>query len=310
MSTRLCCVPSWREFERLAPELADVVARHWPGIVALDRGEEVPTGVSCFAIAYLATLRSDGAPRLHPFCPILASGRLFAAIPQSSPKGQDLRRDPRCVIHAQPGPDDDELCIRARAREVTADTKTKALVEAVVVASGVGGMIESVSEDLHLRVRVRSGRCGQMGERRTGRHVRRSSSMAGWVIFDRKPSVVRPSLTGACAPTPGRTGRTRQSCWDRKRGPARRHRVDRAPARRPSPAREFVVAMLRMRSALIVRRLCPGGRQSIRASTAMSSKPALRYSSLSRRPTCGSAPLRPKTTGKSSLNRSYAASGG
>lgn len=32
-------------------------------------------------------------PRLHPFCPVLAGGRLLAAIPRSSPKGNDLRRE-------------------------------------------------------------------------------------------------------------------------------------------------------------------------------------------------------------------------
>jgi hypothetical protein len=100
-----------------------------------------------FAVSYLASIRRDGGPRLHPFCPILASGSLFAAIPRSSPKGWDLRRDPRCVIHALPGPDDDELCVRARAYEVATDAPVRALVRDVVDRSGVGGMIESVAAD-------------------------------------------------------------------------------------------------------------------------------------------------------------------
>jgi hypothetical protein len=66
---------------------------------------------------------------VHPFCPILADGRLFAAIPTSSPKGWDLRRDPRCAIHARPGPDDDELCIRAAAAEVSHDPSARGLVD-------------------------------------------------------------------------------------------------------------------------------------------------------------------------------------
>jgi hypothetical protein len=102
-------VAAWFEFATESPELAEAAARHWPGIVALSRGVPVRAGAPCFSIAYLATVRRDGAPRLHPFCPILADGRLFAAIPKSSPKGWDLRRDTRCVIHALPGPDDDEL---------------------------------------------------------------------------------------------------------------------------------------------------------------------------------------------------------
>ena len=63
------------------------------------------------------------------------------------PKGWDLRRDPRCAIHALPGPNDDELCIRARALETSDSSSTRALVRGVVETSGVGGMIESVSHD-------------------------------------------------------------------------------------------------------------------------------------------------------------------
>ena len=136
----------WSDFEREVPELATVAARLWPGITALDRGEAVPARTPWFAISYLASVRRDGGPRLHPFCPILGGGRLFGAIPISSPKGWDLRRDPRCVIHALPGPEDDEMCIRAIAREVSNDA-TRALLREVVARAGVGGMVESVSHD-------------------------------------------------------------------------------------------------------------------------------------------------------------------
>lgn len=139
------CVPTWGEFEAEAPAVAAVASRLWPGVLSLDRGDPEPSAAGSFVVAYLATVRRDGAPRLHPFCPIIAGGRLFAAIPHRSPKGHDLRRDPRCVVHAMPGPDDDELCIRAAATEVTADVDAAALVRRVVARSGVGGMIESVS---------------------------------------------------------------------------------------------------------------------------------------------------------------------
>ena len=45
-----------------------------------------------------------------------------------------------------PGPDDDELCVRARALEIN-DATTREGVLAVVTRSRVGGMIESVSHD-------------------------------------------------------------------------------------------------------------------------------------------------------------------
>jgi hypothetical protein len=138
---------TWATFEAEAAEVSAFASRLWPGIIALSRGDPVPSGAASFAVAYLATVRRDGAPRLHPFCPIIADGRLFAAIPDSSPKGHDLRRDPRCVIHAMPGPDDDEFCIRATATDVTADIETAVLVRSAVARSGVGGMIESTSCD-------------------------------------------------------------------------------------------------------------------------------------------------------------------
>ena len=109
----------------------------------MERGELGPQPV--FQVAYLATIRPDGRPRPHPFCPVLAGGRLFAAIPPHSPKGHDLRRDPRCAIHALPGPDDDELLVLALANEV-GDDATRAMVNAVVERSEVGGMIATVAE--------------------------------------------------------------------------------------------------------------------------------------------------------------------
>lgn len=137
---------TWTEFEAAAPDMATAAAQLWSGITRLRREEAgfVPSGAPVFPIAYLATVRADGSPRLHPFCPILAGEGLFAAIPPASPKGRDLRRDGRCVIHALPGPNDDELCIRARAVEV-ADPTTRAMIAALVERSGIGGMIESVS---------------------------------------------------------------------------------------------------------------------------------------------------------------------
>jgi hypothetical protein len=138
---------TWAEFEAAAPEVAEFAHRLWPGAMALDRGDPAPSGTPWFAVAYLATVRRDDGPRLHPFCPIIAGGRLFAAIPRSSPKGHDLRRDPRCVIHAMPGPDDDEFCIRATATELTPDSDGAVLVRNVVARSGVGGMIESTVHD-------------------------------------------------------------------------------------------------------------------------------------------------------------------
>ena len=137
---------SWEVVLQVAPDVAAVATLLWPGITTLDREGRPPPGGACFSVAYLATVRRDGSPRLHPFCPVIARGRLFAAIPLSSPKGWDLRRDGRCAIHAMPGPDDDELSVRAIATEV-GDDAIRALVRTVVSRSGVSGMLNTVTND-------------------------------------------------------------------------------------------------------------------------------------------------------------------
>src|SRR5512137_867065 len=50
-------------------------------------------------VAYLATIRKDGSPRLHPMTPIIGQGHLFVFMEPTSPKGQDLQRDGRYAIH-------------------------------------------------------------------------------------------------------------------------------------------------------------------------------------------------------------------
>ena len=70
-------------------------------------------------LAYLGTVRADGALRVHPVCPFIIDGRLFVATPRTSPKTHDQLRDPRYVPHFMPGENDDEFRIRGRARATT-----------------------------------------------------------------------------------------------------------------------------------------------------------------------------------------------
>jgi len=51
-------------------------------------------------VAYLATLKADGSPRLHPVRPVVTAGHLFVFMEASSPKIRDLDRDPRYALHA------------------------------------------------------------------------------------------------------------------------------------------------------------------------------------------------------------------
>ena len=54
--------------------------------------------------AFLATLRKDGAPRLHPVSLVYWKDCLYVFIPLSSPKCADLQHDGRFALQAIPPP--------------------------------------------------------------------------------------------------------------------------------------------------------------------------------------------------------------
>ena len=49
--------------------------------------------------AYLATVRADGMPRVHPVTPIIGEGHLFLFMEPTSPKGRDLERGSGYALH-------------------------------------------------------------------------------------------------------------------------------------------------------------------------------------------------------------------
>jgi hypothetical protein len=51
-------------------------------------------------VMYLATIKPDGYPRVHPFTPFVGGGRLFAFMEPTSPKGKDLQRNGRYSMHS------------------------------------------------------------------------------------------------------------------------------------------------------------------------------------------------------------------
>ena len=80
-------------------------------------------------LGFLATVRRDGAPRLHPVCPALSGDRLFVLITPTSPKGDDLRRDGRYALQSfpQPKPGSDEFYLSGTAVAVD-DPAARALI--------------------------------------------------------------------------------------------------------------------------------------------------------------------------------------
>lgn len=109
----------WPDFARETPELAE-------------RGKAM---LRRFTLGYLATLRPDGAPRIHPVTITVEPTGLYVFAVVRTPKVDDLRRDPRYGMHAFPRFEqgeffDDEFSFGGRAveiedRELYADVATR-----------------------------------------------------------------------------------------------------------------------------------------------------------------------------------------
>ena len=76
-------MPTWGDLASDEPELAAYGA---------DRLNRAP--------AYLATVRANGAPRVHPITPIVASDGLYVFMEPSSPKAADLRERGWYTLHS------------------------------------------------------------------------------------------------------------------------------------------------------------------------------------------------------------------
>ncbi len=95
---------SWSEFAAADPHLASAVRallqQYGPGM------------------GYLATVRPDGGPRVHPISPVFTDEGLYAFV-VNSPKRRDLERDGRYALHSYPPEDsDDEAYLTGHATPV------------------------------------------------------------------------------------------------------------------------------------------------------------------------------------------------
>jgi len=96
---------SWSEFAAAEPELASAVRallqQYGPGM------------------GYLATVRADGGPRVHPVSPVITNEGLYCFVVNSA-KRRDLERDGRYALHSYPPEEsDDEAYVTGRAHPVT-----------------------------------------------------------------------------------------------------------------------------------------------------------------------------------------------
>jgi hypothetical protein len=80
---------TWADFEQAEPDLAAFAWERMKG-----------------RIAYQATLRLDGGPRVHPVSPWVGAGLLCVSFRDTSPKLREVERDPRYALHtSQPWQD-------------------------------------------------------------------------------------------------------------------------------------------------------------------------------------------------------------
>jgi hypothetical protein len=134
---------TWTEFERHQPALADA-----------GRGQFYQFGIG---LAFLATIRPNGGPRVHPVCPVIGPVGLHLLI-KAGPKQQDLRRDGRYALHSETCPPprhDDGFAITGRAREVT-DVGTATVVRRQVLAERDGKVWPGFDEEVIFELSLES----------------------------------------------------------------------------------------------------------------------------------------------------------
>jgi len=110
---------SWREFSQQSPELAAFGSKRLIG-----------------RVAYLATIRPDGGPRVHPVTPIVGD-ELYLFMEPTSPKGRDLERDGRYTLHCgveNMAGGEGEFYVRGIARRSTTPEERAAAIAAAPYA--------------------------------------------------------------------------------------------------------------------------------------------------------------------------------
>ena len=108
---------SWSEFTAAEPDLATAIRallqQYGPGM------------------GYLATVRADGGPRVHPVSPVITDKGLYCFLVDSA-KRRDLERDGRYALHSYPPEEsDDEAYVTGRAHLVTDQSVVAHLADAL-----------------------------------------------------------------------------------------------------------------------------------------------------------------------------------
>jgi len=127
-------VVSWGELAAQRPDLTDggrrLLYQHGVGL------------------AFVATIRPDTGPRMHPFCPLLTDDAMFGFI-IPSPKQRDLRRDGRYAVHSFPTEsNEDAFYVTGRATLVVDSSSRRTLGEQFVSERAQIGVPFPADDDL------------------------------------------------------------------------------------------------------------------------------------------------------------------
>lgn len=134
---------SWGAFKRSDPRLASCI-----------RGLLLQYGQGT---AYLATVRRDGGPRVHPVSPIVGDEGLYCFV-IASPKRDDLLRDGRYALHSFPAEaNDSEAYLSGRVRQVLNLSIVDQMAREHRAAPGVDWTLFELSIDLAMLHRYTPG---------------------------------------------------------------------------------------------------------------------------------------------------------
>ena len=126
-------VVTWQELRSSRPELAEAGAQLL-----------YQFGVG---LAFLATVRLDGGPRVHPMCPVIHESGLYAFL-VASPKRADLLRDGRFSMHSFPTDSDEDafyltgLALPVGDEELRASLVSRYLGERPTLSLAASGLDE------------------------------------------------------------------------------------------------------------------------------------------------------------------------
>jgi hypothetical protein len=132
---------TWTEFSRCQPALT-----------AAGRAQLYQVGIG---LGFLATVRPDGGPRVHPVCPVISAAGLHVLI-VAGPKQADLRRDSRYALHSETCPpprEEDGFAVIGQAAAVF-DPAVRAVVRDQVLAERGGKVWPSFDADALFELRI------------------------------------------------------------------------------------------------------------------------------------------------------------